>query len=128
LKAPPPLYLADDTCGPPSGSVLADIAALPDHGGKAIQYKADDGKVLNIFIQKIEGVIAAYENVCPHAGTPLNLFNDKFLDLDNKYLLCRTHGAKFDVNTGECIAGPCKHEFLRKIAFEIKDGRFVISK
>ena len=119
------MFLDDDVCGPLSGTVLAKVEDIPDHGGKVIDFRTEDGHFLSIFIQRLKGEVEIYQNRCPHAGTPLNLFNERFMDLDNRYLLCRTHGAKFDFLSGKCIAGPCKGQYLRKVAFRIEAGNII---
>ncbi|UTW55296.1 Rieske 2Fe-2S domain-containing protein [Kordiimonas sp. SCSIO 12610] len=126
-KQPRAMALADDICGPPSGTVLTHLNDLPAHGGKSIEFQNEEGHRLSIFVQKLDEDIEVYLNRCPHAGTPLNLFNDRFMDLDNTYLLCRTHGAKFEYKNGKCIAGPCKGEYLRKVAFSVNDDGSIVS-
>ena len=45
-------------------------------------------------------------NRCPHAGHPLNIVPHKFLTPGRELILCSSHGALFDRQTGFCIAGP----------------------
>ena len=59
-----------------------------------------------IFVRR-RGVLYAYENRCPHQGTPLETFPDKFLNGDGSLLICSTHGARFRVEDGVCVRGPC---------------------
>ena len=121
MRQPSPLHLQDTIPGPPGGTLLTMIDALPTHGGKDILFKNDDHQI-NIFIQKNGDKLSVFENRCPHAGTPLNMFGDKFLSLDGTHIICRTHGALFDKNSGKCTGGPCKGEYLRPIAFKVRDG------
>jgi len=121
MRQPKALHLADAAAGPPAGTLLAEIAALPPHGGKDILFKKDDQQI-NIFIQKSGDTIAVFENRCPHAHTPLNMFGDKFLSLDGTSIICRTHGALFDKTSGQCTGGPCKGDYLTPIAFSVRDG------
>ena len=63
---------------------------------------------LEIFVVRGEDeTLAAYENHCPHAGGPLNQFPDRFFSRDQRHLLCTRHGAKFDIQDGTCVHGPC---------------------
>lgn len=78
------------------------------------------------FAVKKNGRCYAYRNNCPHAGAPLNWGIDEFLTYDKEYLLCSLHGAVFDIETGLCIAGPCKGDRLEAVPFEISDGKVVI--
>jgi len=121
MSGEPPLYLEDTMAGPPAGTLIAKLEDLPKHGGKDILFK-DGSYQTNIFVQHCEQGVFVYENRCPHAGTPLNMFGDKFLNMDQTHLICRTHGALFEITNGKCIAGPCKGQTLRPVAIEIRDG------
>jgi nitrite reductase/ring-hydroxylating ferredoxin subunit len=115
------LSLTDLEASPPPGTLLARLEDLPSHGGKEIIFTEDRFRT-SIFIQKINAEIRVFLNYCPHAGTPLNMFDDRFLDMQGTQILCRTHGALFDPISGKCTRGPCKGDHLRQIAHEIKDG------
>jgi len=39
---------------------------------------------------------------------------------------CSTHGALFNIETGECLQGPCLGQSLQAIAHEVKDGKICI--
>lgn len=121
MKAPAPLALEDTAVDIPAGTLLVSLRDLPDHGGKDLVFTKGAHR-LQLLVQQFEGQIFVFENRCPHAGTPLNLFGDRFLDVSGKKLICRTHGALFDPQSGLCVRGPCKGDHLRPIAFEIKDG------
>ena len=124
-RAPSPLHLEDTDAGPNAGTEIARISELPNHGGKDILYTDGDFQT-RIFVQKQGDTIEVFENSCPHAGTPLNMFGDRFLDMNGQHIICRTHGAVFDIASGKCLRGPCKGEFLRKIAIRI-DGDSILS-
>jgi len=122
MKKPPPLNLDDIPGGPKAGTFIANLDDLADHGGKDILFEEDNLRI-NILVQRHNGTVHVYENRCPHAGTPLNLFGDRFMNLENTDLICRTHGALFDPNTGKCNKGPCKGQYLRQVDFEEIDGK-----
>lgn len=121
MPEPDPIHLADLEATPPAGTLLAHVEELPDHGGKELVFTQDRFRT-SIFIQKMGDAIEVFLNYCPHAGTPLNLFGDKFTDLKGESILCRTHGALFDTRSGLCTRGPCKGAYLRKIAHEVREG------
>lgn len=123
-QAPSVIALADMEAGPPSGTLLAHIADLPEHGGKEVIF-TDGPFRTSVFIQKMDENIGVFINQCPHAGTPLNMFGDKFLNLSGKKIICRTHGALFDPITGQCVRGPCKGDYLRPVAFRIEGGAII---
>ncbi|MFC3052182.1 Rieske (2Fe-2S) protein [Kordiimonas pumila] len=121
MKKPDLLYLSDMPGGPEAGTLLVTLNSLPAHGGKDIVFT--EGRLrVNIFAQRYQNTIYVYENRCPHAGTPLNMFGDRFMNIEKNHLLCRTHGALFDPETGKCTGGPCKGHYLRQVAVEIRNG------
>ena len=120
-KKPQLLRLEALEGGPKAGTFIAQLDDLPGHGGKDVLFGQDQHRI-NIFIQRWQGDVYVYENRCPHAHTPLNMMNDRFLNLNKSALICRTHGALFNVQSGECTGGPCKGQYLREVAFEVKDG------
>lgn len=122
--APSPLKLSDLEGTPPAGTLLFNIADLPEHGGKEIMFTEGQSRT-SIFIQKTNDTIAVFLNHCPHAGTPLNMLGDRFLDMRGKNILCRTHGATFDREDGKCIAGPCKGRYLTPIACRVENGAVI---
>nr|WP_221800300.1 Rieske (2Fe-2S) protein [Oceanobacter mangrovi] len=65
----------------------------------------------------------AYHNSCPHRGIRLEWQPDQFLDIDNHFIQCSTHGALFNIHDGLCIAGPCVGDALLPLACEVRDGQ-----
>jgi nitrite reductase/ring-hydroxylating ferredoxin subunit len=63
-----------------------------------------------------------YVNICPHNGSLLNSAAGGFLSQDRKFLECGLHGAKFEINTGLCVDGPCAAKSLEPIAIAVIDG------
>lgn len=73
---------------------------------------------LDIVVVRRAGELRAYVNSCPHQGTPLETFPDKFLSEDGSLLVCSTHGARFRVDDGYCVSGPCEGKRLLAIPIE----------
>ncbi|MBP6011406.1 MAG: Rieske (2Fe-2S) protein [Alphaproteobacteria bacterium] len=80
---------------------------------------------VDIVVVRRSGVLRTYLNSCPHQGTPLETFPDRFLD-QSGLLLCSTHGARFRVEDGHCVSGPCVGKSLRAIACAVEDGVVVV--
>jgi len=72
--------------------------------------------------------IRCYRNQCPHAGTPLETFPDKFLDESGAFLICSTHGARFEVDTGLCVRGPCLGQHLTPCEISIVENEIFLLK
>ncbi len=62
-----------------------------------------------------------YRNECPHKGSLLNSAAGGFLSQDRKFLECGLHGAKFEIETGLCVDGPCVAASLEPIAIAVID-------
>jgi nitrite reductase/ring-hydroxylating ferredoxin subunit len=72
-----------------------------------------------------EGVLA-YVNACPHIGTPLDTIPDRFLTSDGREFLCSTHGARFRLEDGYCVWGPCEGDSLERAPVQVVDGLVVL--
>ena len=54
---------------------------------------------------------------------PRSFLENQFLDGDQEFIQCSTHGALFVVETGECISGPCLGQSLQKVDINVhSDG------
>lgn len=121
LRAAKPPYLhLEDVCDIEKDEIIADVSDIASHGGLGLEFGH-----FRMLVQRFEDQIVAFENRCPHAGTPLDLFEDRFTDIRGEKLLCRTHGALFDPVGGRCIKGPCKGKYLRRIAIKIENGHII---
>jgi len=74
------------------------------------------------FVLRKDGTLFAWVNRCPHAGHPLNLDLDAFYTADKRHLICMSHGALFEPDSGECVAGPCIGQLLTALNCEERDG------
>lgn len=66
--------------------------------------------------------VFAYQNFCVHVGHPLNWVPDKFLTKDETAIICASHGAVYEIDTGLCFKGPCVGKSLRKVDCEVREG------
>lgn len=108
-----------------AGTALIDIADIPDPG--AVSVIIGEGLTrADVVICHHDGAARAYHNACPHAGTPLETFDGRFLDADDpRILVCSTHGARFRAADGHCIKGPCQGLALRPIPVRIERGKVI---
>lgn len=81
---------------------------------------------LHMFVVKKDDQVYLYWNRCPHLGTPLEWEEDRFLDADGALIQCSTHGALFQIENGNCLAGPCRGKFLSAIPFLISNGMIMV--
>ena len=92
---------------------------VPEREARAFDTEDSD----TIFITQRDGSFYAYQNVCPHLQVELEFLENQFLDQDQEFIQCSTHGALFEVETGLCISGPCQGDTLEKVNIKVhSDG------
>jgi len=90
-------------------------------GGRAFQVQQEN-IMLDIFVIPAESSYVAYRNRCPHTGVNLDWRPNQFLDPSGKFIQCSTHGAKFHINDGYCVFGPCVGDSLKPVSLREMDG------
>lgn len=78
------------------------------------------------FIVHKDGQFFAYRNSCPHTGSPLDWVEHQFLDMDGALIQCAVHDARFMIEDGQCIAGPCVGESLQKLNILPHEGKLFL--
>ena len=101
-----------------SGSL---ILQPPPPEGLSETEVAIDGEMQSLIVRRSGDRVQAWLNICPHAGRRLDWAPGKFL-LDQGRLVCAAHGATFELDHGECIAGPCRGQSLVAVAVVAADG------
>ena len=105
---------------------LCALDEIPDGATRAFTVATADGP-LDLFVLRRGALIAAYENACPHLGTPLDWAPNHFLSEDGSHIVCATHGARFRLEDGHCYFGPCTGEALRTLPARLEDGAVVLA-
>lgn len=105
---------------------LCRLDDIPDGGAKGFSLPEAEGPG-EIFLVRAQGRVYGYVNCCPHIGTPLEFLPDRFLTRDGSQILCSTHGARFEIATGRCVAGPCRGQFLRPLRLKVEEGMVLLS-
>ncbi len=82
---------------------------------------AKNGETIEGFLLKNDRQYFAYKNTCPHTGFPLDWLEHQFLDSEGALIQCAVHDARFLIDTGECVFGPCQGQLLQKLDIKIKD-------
>ena len=100
---------------------LCNIAELDDPGAKS--FTIGEGLwPAAIFVIRQGEQVWGYVNQCPHAGHQLNWVGDRFLNRERDHILCASHGALFEIETGLCVGGPCPGERLQTVPLELEGG------
>jgi nitrite reductase/ring-hydroxylating ferredoxin subunit len=98
---------------------LDEFAA--DLGVRRFMWLEADG-AHRVFLLRQGDEVRGWWNDCPHHGVALedptgNLFSD-----DRTLLQCSFHGARFRLDDGLCVAGPCLGRALRPFPVAVEGG------
>lgn len=110
------------------GELICRVNELVD-GGRGIRFLlATAGEPQSAFVVRHGGRFHGYLNRCAHRSVELDWMEGEFFDASGEFLVCATHGARYDPATGACIAGPCSGRGLTRLALEVADGEVRIAR
>lgn len=101
--------------------VVGPLDDIEDPGCREFEIGEGDWPFRGFVVRQGDGVFA-YQNVCVHVGHPLNWSAEKFLTKDKTAIICASHGATYDIETGQCFAGPGSGKALRKVSVSVRGG------
>ncbi len=105
-----------------AGHFVCEADALLD-GGKGVRFPVIAyGQAATGFVVRYDGKPFAYLNRCAHVPIELDWKQGDFFESSGLYLMCATHGAVYEPDTGKCAGGPCRGGRLRPIAVSERDG------
>lgn len=104
--------------------VLCRLDDIPN--GEARGFPPPPGGFTGLFAIRRGGGVQVYVNACPHLGLPLEPMPHRFLDGTRKHVVCCAHGARFRVEDGFCVSGPCAGDSLEAVAARIADGEVIV--
>ncbi|HSR02696.1 MAG TPA: Rieske 2Fe-2S domain-containing protein [Methylophilaceae bacterium] len=108
---------------------------------KTIQFKSSDlqekstglrfnlphlGEHATGFVIRFDNKPYAYVNQCAHVPVELDWQEGEFFTSDKKLLICATHGASYEPDTGCCVYGPCKGKRLQPLCVTEQDDAITI--
>lgn len=107
------------------GKVVAAVDELP--AGTVKKFWLICGKYrIDCFVINHAGQFHAYINSCRHLVTPLDFVRYQFFTEDGRHLVCATHGALYEPDTGLCVDGPCKGLSLYPLPVVVDRGEIVV--
>ena len=110
-----------------SARLICESAALAD-GGTGVRFTLPRfGIETSGFAVRYHGKVYAYLNSCAHIPVELDWLEGEFFDRSGLYLICATHGATFEPDSGRCIMGPCKGQSLVALLVEERDGKVYLT-
>jgi nitrite reductase/ring-hydroxylating ferredoxin subunit len=101
------------------------LAEIPDAGAREFFIGAGDWPFRG-FVLRLDGLVRAYANICPHKRYPLNLADDEFLVPGERLIRCASHGALFDPESGLCLYGPCAGRSLQALECRVAGGEVFV--
>ncbi len=100
---------------------LCSVSELNE--GESLGFLSHRGPV---FAVHFDGQIHVYKNECPHLGVNLEFQENQFLDSEGQLIQCSMHGALFEIESGNCLAGPCQGDALTKLEYEIREEKIIL--
>lgn len=95
-------------------------------GGTGVRFPVTAGSDDAVgFVVRYDGVVHGYLNRCAHVPVELDWSPGEFFESSGLYIMCATHGAIYQPETGYCTGGPCRGSRLRKINVSERDGQIV---
>ena len=78
-------------------------------GGRAVPFDVVyAGQTCRAFAVRFNGTAHAYLNRCTHVAMELDWQPNRVFDATGQWLLCASHGAAYQPDTGKCAGGPCQ--------------------
>ena len=109
-----------------AGAPLVVLDAIADGGFAAVDAVIDT-TAESLILHRDGTAVRAWLNICPHAGRRLDWSPGEFLKSRDGLLVCAVHGASFELQGGECVAGPCRGDRLRAVAVHVRDGKVFLA-
>ena len=106
-----------------AGLFVCDADQLVD-GGRGIRFPVlVYGQPGTGFVVRFAGKPYAYLNRCAHVPIELDWKEGDFFESSGLYLMCATHGAVYEPESGRCAGGPCRGGRLLPIGVVEQDGK-----
>ena len=103
--------------------LICASTALVD-SGRGVRFEVDYfGEPAPAFVVRYAGTVHGYLNRCAHVAMELDWQEGVFFDSAGRDLLCSTHGATYDAQSGRCRGGPCNRAALVKLRIVERDGK-----
>lgn len=105
---------------------VGSLEEIEDPGCREFTIGDGDWPLSGFVIRQGDDVFA-YQNVCAHVGHPLNWSPNTFLNAEKTAIVCMSHGAVFDIRSGNCIAGPGRGGALKPVDVCVREGHIYVS-
>lgn len=83
-------------------------------------------QVRSAVVARKGGRVFAYANICRHIPLTLDLGDGEVASADRQVFLCHHHGARYRIEDGKCLYGPCDGASLLPLEVEERDGELTL--
>lgn len=95
--------------------------------GKGVRFTVEyQGETRAAFAIRYDGRVYAYLNSCAHVQVELDWLEGEFFDHSKLYLICATHGATYEPDSGYCVLGPCRGKSLIALPVAERGGEVLL--
>lgn len=84
-------------------------------------------RVIPAFVIRHDGAPRAYLNQCAHMSVELDWQKGDFFNTGKDHLMCATHGALYNPNTGACVYGRCDRQGLTVLDISEINGQILLN-
>lgn len=74
------------------------------------------------FAIRYQGRVRGFMNRCAHTPIELDWVEGEFFDDEGRWIICATHGALYDPETGACAGGRCAGRGLEVLTMIEREG------
>jgi nitrite reductase/ring-hydroxylating ferredoxin subunit len=106
-------------------TLICSLQRLDDPGSYGFSVEVN-GEQVDGFVVRRDNEYFAYRNSCPHTGSPLDWVEHQFLDVEGALIQCAVHDARFLIESGECVFGPCPGASLESLPNRVQDDNIYL--
>ena len=110
---------------PQTPVLICPFSLLKDPGSYGFSVEMN-GEQVEGFVVRSDGQCFAYRNSCPHTGAPLDWVEHQFLEVEGALIQCAVHDARFLIETGQCVFGPCPGASLEALPIRVQDDNIYL--
>jgi nitrite reductase/ring-hydroxylating ferredoxin subunit len=107
----------------PDAQPLCASVELVERGQALVFDVLQYGQPVRAFALRYDGEVVAYLNRCLHVPVEMDWQPGVFLDSEQRFILCSTHGASYEPLDGRCVGGPCGRGRLTAVEVREIDGQ-----
>jgi nitrite reductase/ring-hydroxylating ferredoxin subunit len=89
--------------------------------GSALGFSPEASEQDTLFAVRKGQKLYLYRDSCPHTQSPMAWRKNEYMNRRRDRIVCFAHGAQFEIETGDCLLGPCLGQSLQPVAHFVDD-------